>query len=299
MKFLQRKLLAQLETLRDEIVHIDEPSSRKEKLLAAFATVESGFDGGIATNFREHVDQILAAAGYDIDNLISFLQRSIDLPFDLATLEDKNAAVFDTQYGTETNLIFEQLELPEEVSLERMKYSSRFHPTPVKVFRRALNILQAHIPCFDQWILIDIGSGLGRNLLLANEYPFKRIIGIEISAFLCGKAIENIERYNQRTTHPCLAEVVCRNVLEYDFPENDTILYFWEPFKENIIMEQLLQVLDQKAKEHKTRFILVFMGNCYVEAIASSSFLPIEITFEPEITETGKLVRLTFFANFS
>ena len=299
MKLLQRKILSQLLAVRDEIVHVDEFSLRREKLLEAFTTAERAFDGPIATNFREHVDHILASADYNVDNIISFLQRYVDLPFDVATLRDGMAEGFDIQYGTETNLIFDQLELPEEVSLERMKYSARFHPTPIKVFRRALNILKEYIPDFSQWIFIDIGTGLGRNLLLACEYPFKKIIGIEISRFLCDKAIANIESYNQRTQHPCLAEVTCLNVLDYDFPKNDTILYFWEPFNENVIMERLLQVLEQKARQNNVRFILIFMGYCYFDEISPSSFRPMNLEFEPEISATGKVVRLSYYANFS
>ena len=50
-------------------------------------------------------------------------------------------------------------------------------------FRKVLASLQI---AFHDYTFIDFGSGKGRALLLASEFPFKRIIGLEFSPELHG-----------------------------------------------------------------------------------------------------------------
>jgi hypothetical protein len=47
---------------------------------------------------------------------------------------------------------------------------------------------------------IDLGSGKGRVLLMASDYPFKRIIGVEFMPELQRVAQENIRKYAERCT---------------------------------------------------------------------------------------------------
>jgi len=46
---------------------------------------------------------------------------------------------------------------------------------------------------------IDLGSGKGRVLLMASDYPFKRIIGVEFMPELHRAAQENVREYTERT----------------------------------------------------------------------------------------------------
>src|SRR3982074_1247810 len=45
---------------------------------------------------------------------------------------------------------------------------------------------------YSEYTFIDIGSGLGRGLFVAAEYPFRRVVGVEFSTDLHHKALDNI-----------------------------------------------------------------------------------------------------------
>ena len=45
---------------------------------------------------------------------------------------------------------------------------------------------------------IDLGSGMGRAVLVASEFPFRRVVGVEISAELHAIASDNARRYRGR-----------------------------------------------------------------------------------------------------
>lgn len=99
-------------------------------------------------------------------------------------------------------------------------------------------------------VFLDLGCGKGRVLYLAAKYPFKRVIGVELSAELAEIARANIER-----TLPKLAcktiEVVVKDVLEYDVPDDVTYVYFNNPFENEIFagaVERLLQSLRRRPR---------------------------------------------------
>jgi SAM-dependent methyltransferase len=43
-------------------------------------------------------------------------------------------------------------------------------------------------------VFLDIGSGMGRAVLLAVDYPFRRVIGVELSRDLTDIAQDNVDR---------------------------------------------------------------------------------------------------------
>src|SRR5919109_4199584 len=56
--------------------------------------------------------------------------------------------------------------------------ANEYAATPYRVIRRLFRVLPPH--CF-QGSFIDYGSGQGRVTIMASRYPFRRVIGIEIS----------------------------------------------------------------------------------------------------------------------
>ena len=46
---------------------------------------------------------------------------------------------------------------------------------------------------------VDLGSGKGRTLLMASDYPFRRIIGVELLPSLHQIAQENLRQYKSES----------------------------------------------------------------------------------------------------
>ncbi len=49
-----------------------------------------------------------------------------------------------------------------------------------------------HVDVREQDVFLDYGSGLGRVLLTAAQYPFRRVLGVELSARLNERARQNV-----------------------------------------------------------------------------------------------------------
>ncbi len=60
-------------------------------------------------------------------------------------------------------------------------FHSPYQPTESALFHEMLDALsqQSHSD-FHDFVFIDLGSGKGRTLLMASDYPFRRIVGVEL-----------------------------------------------------------------------------------------------------------------------
>lgn len=96
-------------------------------------------------------------------------------------------------------------------------------------------------------VLIDIGSGKGRALLVAGEFEFARVIGLELSAEMNAVAEAAIAR-NRARLRPKEYALVTADVLEYELPDDVTIVYMYCPFVGDIFinfLDRLLAFVDR------------------------------------------------------
>ncbi len=109
-----------------------------------------------------------------------FVQRSL---FGEHSTHVPNTSVssgeFDTQYGTDTARSIPVGSLG--IGGRSYTHAYQYEPSPVEDFVAILDSLPI---CFEQYTFIDIGSGKGRIILAAARWPFKEIIGVEISEIL-------------------------------------------------------------------------------------------------------------------
>jgi hypothetical protein len=102
----------------------------------------------------------------------------------------------------------------------------RYKPAPWLTLRRALP--RAAVRPDD--VFVDFGSGMGRVVFQAAlRYPFRRVIGVELSPDLHRIACGNIARTRARLRCPRV-ELVCADALAYDIPPEVTVAFFDNPF---------------------------------------------------------------------
>jgi len=108
---------------------------------------------------------------------------------------------------------------------------------------RAANIREAlcALPVTDmsRYTFIDLGSGKGRSLFVAAEFPFRRVIGVEFVSELHREATENIRRYRSSRRRCGEIESVEGNAMEFDFPDDNLVLYLFNPFGPEIMTRVL------------------------------------------------------------
>jgi SAM-dependent methyltransferase len=114
-------------------------------------------------------------------------------------------------------------------------FHSPYQPTEPALFREMMASLSSTgTPiAFDTFTFVDLGSGKGRTLLMASEYPFRKIVGVELIAELHHAAEENIRAYHSATQRCRQIEAVCADACEFSFPVAPLVLYLFNPLPES------------------------------------------------------------------
>jgi SAM-dependent methyltransferase len=107
--------------------------------------------------------------------------------------------------------------------------NSPYQPVEPELFREVINRLAID---FTQFTFIDIGSGKGRALLLASEFAFLRIIGIELLPELNRIAEANIRKFADRYTRCGSIEAIHGDAMEFPFPEVPLVVFVNNPLPE-------------------------------------------------------------------
>jgi len=88
---------------------------------------------------------------------------------------------------------------------------------------------------FEDYTFVDLGSGKGRTLLLASEYRFNRIIGVEFSKALHEAALDNVRRYGKRSGESTRIECVCGDATTFALPADPLVIYLFDPFQGELL----------------------------------------------------------------
>jgi SAM-dependent methyltransferase len=103
---------------------------------------------------------------------------------------------------------------------------SGYQPIEPEVFRKIVDSLSID---FSQFTFIDIGSGKGRALLLAAEYPFRRVVGVELLPELNSIAEENIRKFKS-AKRPCGdIRTICGDATDFAFPAESLVIFLFNP----------------------------------------------------------------------
>jgi SAM-dependent methyltransferase len=80
------------------------------------------------------------------------------------------------------------------------------------------------------YAFVDVGCGKGRVAIVASEFPFREITGIELSAELADIARRNVEKMSQRFPGRPPIAIRTGNALDFELPPGKSVLYMYHPF---------------------------------------------------------------------
>jgi SAM-dependent methyltransferase len=112
-------------------------------------------------------------------------------------------------------------------------FHSPYQPTEPALFHEMIDALrQCANLNFADFTFLDLGSGKGRALLMAADYPFRRIMGVDLLPSLHRIAQENLSRYRSESQRCFAVESICGDATAFAFPDEPLVLYLFNPFPE-------------------------------------------------------------------
>ena len=110
-----------------------------------------------------------------------------------------------------------------------------------------------------EYTFVDLGSGKGRMLFLAAEYPFRKIQGVEFALQLHQQAERNISRYRHARQRCTDLESTNLDASEYIFPDGKLVLYLFNPFGPEVFKKVLIN-LGKSLAQHPRHVIVVIVN---------------------------------------
>jgi len=150
-------------------------------------------------------------------------------------------------------------------------FHSPYQPTEPTLFREILASLMQANPNINlgEFTFIDIGSGKGRVLLMAADYPFRRILGVELMPDLHRVAKENIGKYKSDSQQCFAIDSIQGDASEFIFPSELTVLYLFNPLPESGLAKMISNL--EHSLEQYPRAVFVLYHNPLLERVLTQS----------------------------
>jgi SAM-dependent methyltransferase len=169
----------------------------------------------------------------------------------LAAVDDRFLKSFDRKYSVRTS---GHLELSKtSFDAFKLRHATSYGPVNAWAFRSVLRKLKLH----KELHFVDLGSGLGRACILAAEYGFEKVTGVELAPELCAAARKNLStcRLPVSIMHPL--EIVQGDVLDYCEHTDDDVFFIYRAFSLEFF-RSTRKKLSERAADRNKCLILIY-----------------------------------------
>ena len=170
-----------------------------------------------------------------------------DVPaIDLASQNVLHPAIhpFDQRYGVETSGLIWGEHLASGSPNDR--WSTAYYGIAPSVFHAMLAQVRDSIPGA---AFIDMGSGKGRAVMLASQFPFADVFGVELSPELHAVATANLAAFQAKAPAATRVHLHRGDAAEFEFPLQPLVLFLYHPFCKPVL-QTVLMSLEQSLREH-------------------------------------------------
>jgi SAM-dependent methyltransferase len=205
--------------------------------------------------------------------------RSFLLPFhlfqeyriSLALAPGAERSAFDRTFGVDTDGDFDDRTYLSDLDIPSPNWIYGTDYVPVHPER--LSGILSSIPIrYEDFVFVDFGSGKGRALLVASEFPFRRIIGVEFSPALHAVAEQNIAKYKSSTQTCKNLQSVCLDFTRFTLPTEPAVFYFFDPCNRAVLV-QVLRNIEKSLRRHPRKILIIYTAPRFQELMDSAGFL--------------------------
>jgi SAM-dependent methyltransferase len=170
---------------------------------------------------------------------------------------------FDVEHGTETSGYIPTAGLSLRENGPARSHSAPYGGSQPSVLRAAL----VSLPPLDTFTFVDLGCGKGRPLLVASEFPFREIIGVELSAPLAAIAQRNAAMFARQHSGRPPIHVAAGDASTFPMPAGNVVLFLYNPFSDELIAKVVKSVEAALATRPDSIIYVVYYnpvgGHCF------------------------------------
>ncbi len=151
---------------------------------------------------------------------------------------------FDHDYGVTTHAVLFLTDLDPDAVGDAGAHATHYEAVPVADFRALLSLVPSDT--IASATFVDVGAGMGRAMILAAEYPFKQVSGIELSPGLYEVAKENLTIARARGLRCHDIRLVRGDARIANYPPGDLIVFLFNPFDGDALAVTLASIAKRR-----------------------------------------------------
>ena len=172
---------------------------------------------------------------------------------------------FDVRHGTDTGGYISGADL-QGVSLSGL-YATAYAGVPPSVMTQAI----ADLPLRPaEFTFVDLGCGKGRALLVAAEFPFPRLLGVELATELCEAARANVASSADWSARISILNQDATTVV---YPDGPLLIFLFHPFLAPVLRKVLANLERQLRRAPREVYLLYARNPRFTEVMERFPFL--------------------------
>lgn len=166
----------------------------------------------------------------------------------------------DRKYNIDTQGIIDDLNVLAPTSIAA-KNANGYEGIQIPVFKRILKHLRIN-PA--EYTFVDLGSGKGRACIMAAEWGFANVIGVEFSPVLHAIAQQNIERFQTRHRSKTCIQLKLDDAATFRMPDANLVCFLYNPF-DDVIIDQVIRNLINAQKMYGKAILIAYRNPVHAE----------------------------------
>ncbi len=137
---------------------------------------------------------------------------------------------FDLEFGVRTSGLVAGRDLKSGHRADR--HNTAYFGVAPSVFREMIVRWRRLKPVapIDVFTFVDLGAGMGRALLLAAEFPFRAVVGVELNPTLARIGKRNIALWRKAGRGHSPIRMICGDAAEFELPPGPCVVFLFNPF---------------------------------------------------------------------
>jgi SAM-dependent methyltransferase len=167
---------------------------------------------------------------------------------------------FDLQFGVRTSGLIAGRNLKSGNRDDR--YNTAYYGIAPSVFKEMMARWRRSRPAgpIDAFTFVDLGAGMGRAMLLAAEFPFRAVVGVEMNPTLARIGRRNMALWRKTGRALAPMRMVCRNATEFDPPAGPCVAFLFNSFAAPVL-RRLLTAWSRSAAGREGQLDILYVNN--------------------------------------
>ncbi len=146
---------------------------------------------------------------------------------------------FDLEFGVRTSGLVAGRHL--KIGHPNDRHSTAYYAVAPSIFRSILIRWRRCRPAahIDEFTFVDVGAGMGRAVLLAAEYPFRTVVGVELHPTLARIARKNAAVWRAENRARAPMRIRCGDAAEFRLPAGPCVIFLFNPFGGPVLRRML------------------------------------------------------------